>query len=638
MVSVILCHAGLSIAPGGFVGVDLFFVLSGYLITGLLWKDLKQTSHLGLLNFYARRLKRLLPTLLTVLLVSTAAAAWLLSKKEFLAQLSSAPYATTWTSNIFFTFQTIDYFDELSDKDIFLHTWSLGVEEQFYLIWPLLLLILYRFESVRRNNKDGFPRNAMIGLSVVLITSFALCLYWSKADPDMAFYLMPSRTWQFSLGGLVFLLYQGKFLSSLNSSIVKMLQPILLSLGLVLIFASFIFINSNMPYPGWLSLLPSFGAAFVIASGSLQAIRPNPLLSNPILVWVGDRSYSLYLWHWPILILGFSLGYREQWLPTLFMFAMTVILSMLSYRFIEIPFWKGKWSGFKPKKVVLICLLLMTTVSAVYFYIIPLPKQVNTKNPKEFSVAWRPGMPVIYKDGCDAWYFNSDVKPCIYGAEKANKTVAFVGDSIGAQWFSILPATFNESNWRIVAYTKSACPMVDEPIFYDRIGKIYNVCSEWRNKVIKELVTMKPDIIVIGSASTYAFTNDQWIEGTARILKQLTDHSSDIFIIAGTPNLGFHGPGCVSRNMSPDGKIDLNKCTAQNRVDKILPVTQNLKNAASHFANVHLLNFNDIVCPNQVCSAISMDGQYVYRDNQHLTDEFVKARIPEIRKRIENQF
>ena len=138
-----LGHAGQAIFPGGFIGVDVFFVLSGYLITGILLRELEQSGRIEFMRFYSRRLKRLLPALILMLSVSSGVAIWLLSGVEARTQLSSSSYAATWTSNLYFAFTTFDYFDELTNRDLFLHTWSLGVEEQFYLIWPVLLLILF---------------------------------------------------------------------------------------------------------------------------------------------------------------------------------------------------------------------------------------------------------------------------------------------------------------------------------------------------------------------------------------------------------------------------------------------------------------------------------------------------------------
>jgi len=177
---VILAHTNLGILPGGFIGVDVFFVLSGYLITGLLLLELEQSGRIAFTRFYSRRLKRLLPALIFMLSISSGVAIWLLSGVEARAQLSSSPFAATWTSNLYFAFTTIDYFDELMSKDLFLHTWSLGVEEQFYLLWPVILLILFRAGRLQSGDRQYEMKLMFLGLGIVLVASLMLSLLDSE--------------------------------------------------------------------------------------------------------------------------------------------------------------------------------------------------------------------------------------------------------------------------------------------------------------------------------------------------------------------------------------------------------------------------------------------------------------------------
>jgi hypothetical protein len=200
----------------------------------------------------------------------------------------------------------------------------------------------------------------------------------------------------------------------------------------------------------------------------------------------------------------------------------------------------------------------------------------------------------------------------------------------------MIPGSFSGPSWRIVVLTKSSCAMVDEDYFYDRIGRVYRVCTTWRNAVLDALDGIRPDVVVVGSASTYGFSEWSWVEGSARILERLSKAAGKVFVIPGTPSLGFDGPGCVSRNLSADGRINRNACVAKDRLRQVQAVTGSLRRAADRFPNVHLLDLNDLVCADEGCSAVSEDGLVVFRDSQHLTDSFVRARIPEIRRRIES--
>lgn len=236
---------------------------------------------------------------------------------------------------------------------------------------------------------------------------------------------------------------------------------------------------------------------------------------------------------------------------------------------------------------------------------------------------------------CAAWYRHARVEPCVFGNDEATRTVVLLGDSIGAQWFSAVPAIFPAPEWLTVVLTKSACPLVDEEYFYARIGQPYTVCTEWRNAVLDDIETHKPDVVIAGSYSPYPFSENQWVEGSARVFERLAATAGTVLVVPGTPSLSFDGPGCVARNLSANGEIKRTACIAADRVPIVAPVTRYLERAAARFDNVHLLDLNDLVCPGGVCSAIDEDGVVVFRDSQHLTDSFVRANIPEILRRIE---
>jgi len=627
---VVIAHAKLNFMPGGFIGVDVFFVLSGFLITGLLQRELYETGRISLVTFYTRRIKRLFPALVWMIAASSAIAVCFLSEAEVRSQLASLPFAVSWISNIYFNFVTFDYFDELATRDMFLHTWSLGVEEQFYLIWPAILLFLSWL-----GNKQKIPFKFMFaGLSIIFASSLYLSVYLTANQPHAGFYQMPSRIWQFSLGAMVFLVSQPRFVSKdwfIKKSIIG---DALFVIGLGLIIGSAIFMHPALSYPGFWALIPSVGTAMVIMAGHVFINTSRQPLSHPLWVWLGDRSYSLYLWHWPIFIMGFSLGYQGQFMASLVMVLASLIAASLSYQFIELPFWKGRWSKANPRQVILISLLIMVSVIMVSYHAF-LREPMLPKATTDMSERWRSDMPVIYRLPCDAWYEHSRVEPCVFNAEGATKTVVLFGDSIVAQWFSMVPAIFQTPRWRVIVLTKSSCPMVDEDIYYPRIRRVYKVCSDWRNDVLLKLKEIKPDVVIMGNTATADFNKTQWLEGSSRILEKLERIGSTIFIVPGTPSLGFDGPACISRQLSAKGQIDVMSCLAKNRMRNITPVVEVLEQAANRFTNAHVLNLNDLVCPGGTCRAVNQHGAIVFRDSQHLSDSFVRTLVPEIRKRLE---
>jgi len=627
---VVLAHANVSFLSGGFVGVDVFFVLSGYLITGLLNQELNQTGRIVFSRFYARRLKRLLPALMVMLLISAGGALWLLSDLEARAQLASAPFAASWTSNLYFVLRAVDYFNELASRDIFLHTWSLAVEEQFYLLWPpLLLAIAWLLHRARTNS--GRRRIVWLGLGFLLMTSLGLAQDWTLSWPIAAFYLMPARIWQFALGALVYHRLAGIAGATVPtpSGFSPITTCLTFGLGLIMIIGSALLLHPRLAYPGVWALAPSLGAALVITAGhSLSARKGNPL-AHPALVWLGDRSYSWYLWHWPILMLGFSLGLEDQPLANLGLILLSLLAALLSYRLVERPFWKGRFSHAMPKRILLLGFLTMAFGIAVLYYLLRGLAPAFTFSASAATI--RPAdIPVIYQMPCDAWYQHARVEPCVFGSADATKTVVILGDSIGLQWFSMVPALFPAPIWRTVVLTKSSCPMVDENFYYPRIKQVYSICTEWRNAVLAELERLQPDVLIIGSAATYDFTASQWIEGTARVLDRITNKVGNIFLIPGTPSLGFDGPGCVARALSPAGTVDRDACRARDRLALVAPVTDYLRQSVDRYPNSYLLDLNELVCPDGVCQALSSEGLLVFRDSQHLTDRFVRARTPQI--------
>lgn len=273
-----------------------------------------------------------------MLVVGTAAALWLLSDLEARAQLASAPFAAAWTSNLYFAFLGVDYFNELAARDLFLHTWSLGVEEQFYIIWPPILLGLF---LIARGDTRSAHRHGVWwwGLGLLLVASLALALIWTSTTPGFAFYLMPSRIWQFALGAVVFLALSET--SPLNAPRVadhpriRSLLPSgiiawpALGCGLAMIAGSALFLHPHLGYPGFWALIPSLRTALVIAAGHGLAGGQAGPLAHPALVWLGDRSYSWYLWHWPVLMLGFSLGFEGQLIPTLGLVLLSLLAAIL---------------------------------------------------------------------------------------------------------------------------------------------------------------------------------------------------------------------------------------------------------------------------------------------------------------------
>lgn len=321
VLGVVLYHFGVPGLPGGFTGVDVFFVISGFLIGGILWRELDQHTTISLARFYTRRVKRLAPAYFAMAAASALAAWFVLlpfELREFGKELIAA---TTYLSNVLF-WRGEGYFDIGADNKVLLHTWSLAVEEQFYIVLPFLLLAF------------KFSHRVLLALLVALfVASLAACIALSPSDQTTTFYLFPFRAWELLAGVLLAILGRQKRLT-------WAFHPALSWLGLALVLLAMLF-GTPQGFPGWQALFPVLGAMLLIANGQ-QGNLINRALAAPVPVFIGKISYSLYLWHWPVLVLStyWRDGYSGPVEAALWL-ALAVVLATLSWAFIEQPFRRG---------------------------------------------------------------------------------------------------------------------------------------------------------------------------------------------------------------------------------------------------------------------------------------------------------
>jgi peptidoglycan/LPS O-acetylase OafA/YrhL len=293
---VVAFHAGVSWMSGGFVGVDVFFVLSGFLITGLLAREVTSTGDVDLGEFYARRARRLLPAFLVVVIATIALALWIYAPIDQRPIAAHARNVALHYGNVAFAREAVDY--HASSGNPFLHTWSLAVEEQFYIIWPLLFVVLARLENGEPTTAR-MTRRLGIGIAVTGALSFIVSLWLTRAAQPWAFFGMPTRIWEFALGGLIS--FDAARLSKISTKSGTLLQ----ASGLAAIAGASLFYNQATPYPGLAAVVPVLGTAALLVGGmATPAGAITRGLGTSVLRWFGRVSYSWYLWHWPLVGLG----------------------------------------------------------------------------------------------------------------------------------------------------------------------------------------------------------------------------------------------------------------------------------------------------------------------------------------------
>jgi peptidoglycan/LPS O-acetylase OafA/YrhL len=333
VLTVIASHASVPFLPGGFVGVDVFFVISGFLISQLLYREVERSGRVSIAGFYARRARRILPAATLVTVATIVASAIWLSAIDLVEVVKDALWAVFFAANIHFAAVGTDYFAAEEPPSPLQHYWSLSVEEQFYLVWPALLLVL-----VLLARRRALPTRLVLGvLVVVTAASFVWSVVSTASDPLAAYFSTPARAFELGLGALVALVA-----SRAAAGWSRTVRGLVCSAGLLLILLACVAYDDQTAFPGWAAAVPVVGSALVLLAGAGgQAEQPLPVRALGVLPMrtVGDWSYSLYLWHWPVLIIAErKLGHGLGFWRTLLCVAVVFVLSAVTYRFVEQPF------------------------------------------------------------------------------------------------------------------------------------------------------------------------------------------------------------------------------------------------------------------------------------------------------------
>ena len=513
VVAVVLFHADLATFGGGFIGVDVFFVISGYLITSLITKEIKE-NRFSLIGFYERRARRILPALFTVILVSFAIAPIALSPAHLADFQESAVATTLFFSNILF-WQESGYFDAPANFKPLLHTWSLAVEEQFYILFPLVLMMVARFAGRRWRT---------VILTVALI-SFALSSWAAIYNPAAAFYLPQARVWELLLGSLLAL----RLVPPISNRLFRETASVV---GLSLIGWGVFAFNDATPFPGFNAIFPCFGAALLIHTGAAESAFVNRLLSTRALVFIGLISYSLYLWHWPAFVFARSILPRElTGIESAGIIGFSLVAAMLSWRFIEQPFRGGKailsrnalFSGVGGVAAVIVVVGVMGSVT----------DGSRLQNTAEAAALNAPGFEFYSYRTCfletgqrlEAWQAQS----CFIN-EGGEANALLWGDSFAAHYVPGLQT--NRAAWShsILQYTAAHCP----PIFgWDPL--IAPNCSAFNGHVLDIIQEFQIKTVIMAAQWTVAFGQGLSPDGISGTVQRLRGLGLKVIVIGQSP-------------------------------------------------------------------------------------------------------
>jgi peptidoglycan/LPS O-acetylase OafA/YrhL len=653
VISVLLFHVDHELLSGGFVGVDIFFVISGYLITSILLRDI-EAGQFSFRTFYDRRIRRIFPALFFVLLVSSAAAFIVLFPIDLYNFSQSLVAVLLFLSNILF-WKENDYFDAASDTKPLLHTWSLSIEEQFYFLFPLFILVVYRFFL------GDFRTKLFLFLSIILSISFLLSIFMVNNRPAAAFYLLPTRGWELMLGGLVSLL------PVVNSEI--NFRSWLAAMGLVFIIISTVYFNKDISFPGVNALLPCVGAALIIYANHLRDNMNymGRFLSFKPFVIVGMISYSLYLWHWPVIV--FSKHYWMQPPGLLFVLVLSLVIAFISWKYIEQPCRKLLSNQCLYSSLLLIILLLLAFGMLGYF-----SKGYPERFPKKFSFMYVDdnGLKDPYKESCSAWT-NGGISldkikhgySCLLG-NKNKKNISFVlmGDSHAVSLYSGIDHSANVNGKKGYFFGHSSCNPVQgvmekrenenfkcelyKEVFYKKIYADSNIkkvilSARWAAYLygsthdlgpaepatpIKYLlrVSRQPERQLLLPEREFYFSQKM-----KETILSLINSNKKVTIISSVPEVGYNVPNYMARKFMNGIETELidNREYFFERHAFLLDFFKELEK----IDGVNIIYPHKILCEDKKTCLYEINGQPLYYDDHHLSvkgSEFISPIFDEI--------
>ncbi len=593
---VVLFHAKLS--PGGFIGVDVFYVISGYLITGLIIKEINLKNSFDYRAFYLRRAKRLLPASLGVLAL-TALAAWLVLPPTVRGALGKDILAASlYVSNYLFAWWQNDYQNLNATPSPVIHYWSLAVEEQFYIFWPILVFTLWRI---------GRQKLVAVGIAVTTLLSFALSLFLTVVNPIWAFYSLPTRAWELGIGALI-LFIPDSF--NIRSTLVKTLS---VWFGLIALAFSVFAFSERTAFPGYNALAPTVGAALMIAGIAFWPPILNDLSKLRLVKWLGEISYPFYLWHWPLLVLPSTrFGRPLTLLERIFFILLTALAADLTHRFLEKPIAARPLTA---RQIFRSSVTATALCSLAALAILSTDNSsITLKNGKSISIATVMQKPQVYLDDCHV--NNGEVKSgkCTYGDRNSSKTIVLYGDSHAAQWFPALEKLANEQSFKLVSLTKSACPAPE--VKKVQIGAYKNSdCFKWRANTLKRIHELKPEAVILSGYQHFDVPDGQgsrqkwWAHGQLTTYAHLFGASKNLIYISDTPHPTRDIPNCLA---SKGGA----KCDDSEKSDPAI---------AGNFTKV---NPTPWLCT-ATCPAV-VNGVIAYRDASHISVEMSRSLALEI--------
>ncbi|RKS71319.1 peptidoglycan/LPS O-acetylase OafA/YrhL [Motilibacter peucedani] len=650
---VVLYHAHVPGLRAGYVGVDVFFVVSGFLITGQLVREVEMRGRVHFTEFYTRRVRRLLPPALAAVIVTLLAARLWAPALQVKGIANDAIWTAFYGINYRLAAQGVDYLNADGPVSPLQHFWSLAVEEQFYLVWPVLIG-LCALVGARRRGQALF-----LLLAGTVAASLYLSVTMTPRDPSLSYFSIQTRAWELGVGGLVAV--AAHRLARMHVRMASCLSWAGLS---VVVVSAFVYSDATV-FPGWAAVLPVGGATLLVAAGcGPQAVGAESVLRNRWAQWIGKMSYSWYVWHWPVLVIApMVVGSQGSfgWARNLEMAAIALWFAAITYYLIEYPTKRTRlriraWltAGGMMSAAAVGCALLMVSSLPVLAGHGAAKTLVTTSDVADSAYAAQvrvsihlatlmqgaprnltPDLVVAGKDypessftqSCQANFTDVAQGPCVFGDVHGHHTLVLFGDSHAEQWEPAFAEAGRREHWRVINWTKSACTPAALSVFSSQLNRQYRECDEWREITINRIIGLKPDLVVMSQSDSVtgkAFTDQRYAQATVTTASRLKSAGLAVHYMLDTMYPQTDVPLCVSKHLS-----DVRTCGRPNKVNWITPRRSALE-AALMAAKVPMTDPKGWQCADDapVYCPVIIGNILVYRDSSHLTATYSRWLAP----------
>ncbi len=688
VLGVVLFHAGMPGLGGGYVGVDVFFVISGFLITGLLWREANSTGTVRLRSFYGARARRLLPASALVGVVTMVGSATLLPPLQATTAIGDGITSALYVGNYWFIVRGGDYFGGHLPQSPFLHYWSLGVEEQFYLVWaPLVLVTAWLIRRTRKCSRiegTSSRRPYLVVLALVAVISFVVSLVLTYVMPAAAFFSLPTRAWQLAIGGLVALT------ATRWSRLPARAAAVAGWVGLALILLACIWFDPTTPFPGTAALLPTVGAALVIGAGcATPAQGCGMLLGLSPMRAIGRISYSWYLWHWPVLILtpallGHPLGLTGRLMAAL----ASAGLAWLTLRYLENPLrFAPKIRNSAWRSLGLGAVATAVAVASGMVLALAVPAPIGRGGPGKTPTITAADVPTgsgaanydtvlqqtfaqvqaavaasadlravpsnldppladaaaelrgLQLAGCMRLPYQGGQPECASGDPASATTVALIGDSHAAMWNAGFQQVAEQRHWRLETLAKTACPVMASPDATNplqRLARDIDKCDQWRSEILARLQAERPKLVVVTMWRGYGNSGGGF-EGQSGFRSYDTLWLNNLTQLV--QQLRSTGAQVLVLGPVPDPHEDVPICLS-GHLDDVAACTQRRSTAvnesgiaaeaaATKAGGGQYADLTDLFCAADRCPVI-VGNTLVYPDWTHITAEYAQLLAPVI--------